>query len=119
MFVLTAVAMIVMALVSLNYTLFFICLAVIAFCFGGFLAVYPVLTADFYGVKNLGGNYGVIFMAYGVAALACPLTKSLGLTKSFMAAAILAILSFGLMLVVKKPSKASKGATVDVMPEEA
>ncbi|MBU4305445.1 MAG: OFA family MFS transporter [Candidatus Omnitrophica bacterium] len=37
----------------------------IGLCFGGFLAVYPAITADFFGTKNFGINYGLVFLGYG------------------------------------------------------
>jgi OFA family oxalate/formate antiporter-like MFS transporter len=33
----------------------------------------PAATADFYGVRNLGVNYGLVFTAFGVAGVAGPL----------------------------------------------
>lgn len=34
------------------------------------LALYPVLTSEFFGVEHLGMNYGLVFSAYGFGALA-------------------------------------------------
>jgi len=42
---------------------------VVGFAFGGTLALMPAFTADFFGTKNLGVNYGGLFTAYGVAGL--------------------------------------------------
>ncbi|MGH7408995.1 MAG: L-lactate MFS transporter [Candidatus Methylomirabilales bacterium] len=39
----------------------------VGFAFGGTLALMPAFTADFFGTKNLGINYGWVFSAYGVA----------------------------------------------------
>lgn len=41
----------------------------VGFAFGGTLALMPAFTADFFGTKNLGANYGGLFTAYGVAGL--------------------------------------------------
>ena len=41
-------------------------------CFGTFLAVFPALTADRYGLKNYGVNYGIVYLAYGFAGTAAP-----------------------------------------------
>jgi len=41
-------------------------------CFGTFLAVFPALTADQYGLKNYGVNYGIVYLAYGLAGTAAP-----------------------------------------------
>ncbi|MGE5403972.1 MAG: hypothetical protein ACM3PP_03435, partial [Candidatus Saccharibacteria bacterium] len=46
--------------------------SVIGICFGGFLAVFPSLAAEYYGTANVGTNYGIIFMAYGIAAIVGP-----------------------------------------------
>lgn len=34
------------------------------------LALYPVLTSEFFGVEHLGMNYGIVFSAYGFGAIA-------------------------------------------------
>ena len=46
--------------------------SLIGFCFGGFLALYPAVTADYFGVKNIGTNYGLIYTAYGFGGLLGP-----------------------------------------------
>ncbi|MFA6376376.1 MAG: OFA family MFS transporter [Candidatus Paceibacterota bacterium] len=46
--------------------------AIIGFCFGGFLALYPAITADYFGSKNIGANYGLMFSAYGAGGLLGP-----------------------------------------------
>lgn len=45
---------------------------IIGFNFGGNFALFPTATADFFGSKNLGPNYGWVFLAYGVAGIAGP-----------------------------------------------
>lgn len=45
---------------------------IIGFNFGGNFALFPTATADFFGTKNLGPNYGWVFLAYGVAGIAGP-----------------------------------------------
>jgi len=44
----------------------------IGFCCGGFLAVYPPATADFFGPKYFGLNYGLLFIGYGVGCFLGP-----------------------------------------------
>ncbi len=44
----------------------------IGFCCGGFLAVYPPATADFFGPKFFGLNYGLLFIGYGVGCFIGP-----------------------------------------------
>ncbi len=93
MFTITAVAMTVIGVLPLNFTSFFIALAAIAFCFGGFLAVFPTITNEYFGVKNLGANYGIVYQAYGVAALVGPLIVSVvgSLKITFLIAAVMAV----------------------------
>ncbi len=45
---------------------------VITFGYGAMLAVYPSTTATFFGAKNLGLNYGVLFSAWGVGGMIGP-----------------------------------------------
>jgi OFA family oxalate/formate antiporter-like MFS transporter len=40
--------------------------------FGGNFALFPSATADYFGTKNFGINYGFIFTAYGVAGILGP-----------------------------------------------
>ncbi|SDK94454.1 L-lactate MFS transporter [Natronincola ferrireducens] len=116
MFTITAVAMIAMSIISLNFLTFFICLAGIAFCFGGFLAVFPTITGEFYGMKNLGANYGIIYQAYGIAALVGPVivANAGGLKPTFIIAAILAVIGAGMTFMVKPPS----AMTISLRPSE-
>ena len=48
-------------------------IAVIAFCYGGFSGIYPVLTADYFGLKNVGSNYGAVMMGFALSALTFPM----------------------------------------------
>jgi len=44
----------------------------VGLCFGVFLAVFPALTGDQYGLKNYGVNYGIVYLAYGFAGVVAP-----------------------------------------------
>jgi OFA family oxalate/formate antiporter-like MFS transporter len=43
--------------------------ALVGICYGSLFPLLPAATADFYGLKNLGVNYGLVFTAFGVAGL--------------------------------------------------
>jgi OFA family oxalate/formate antiporter-like MFS transporter len=45
----------------------------VGFHFGGNLALFPLLTAEYFGTKNLGANYGLVFTAYGVGGVLGPM----------------------------------------------
>ncbi len=47
-------------------------LSLAAFCYGGYLAIMPSLTADFFGLRNLGANYGMLFSAWGLCGFLVP-----------------------------------------------
>ncbi|MGA3186572.1 MAG: OFA family MFS transporter [Bryobacteraceae bacterium] len=47
-----------------------LCLA--AFAYGGFLAVMPSLSADYFGQSHVGGNYGLLFSAWGICGFLVP-----------------------------------------------
>jgi MFS family permease len=45
----------------------------IGFNYGGIFALFPAITADWFGNKEVGRNYGWVFSAYGVAGIVGPL----------------------------------------------
>lgn len=55
-----------------SYWPFVITVMAVAACFGGFFGIFPALTADNFGLKNLGVNYGVLFVSYGLAGIIAP-----------------------------------------------
>lgn len=54
------------------YPLYLLGVSLIALCFGGYLALYPAITADYYGTRHIGVNYGLLFTAYGSGGLLGP-----------------------------------------------
>ena len=71
MYVVTCVSLILLSFAP-NFPLLVIALMGIGLCFGGFLGVFPSITAENFGALNLGMNYGVMFTAFGVAAFVGP-----------------------------------------------
>jgi len=47
-------------------------LCIVAFSYGGFLALMPAMTADFFGARNVGANYGIVFSAWGICGFLVP-----------------------------------------------
>jgi len=72
MFVLCGVAMLGLDWLR-SYPLYLAGTAIVGLCFGGYLALYPAITADFYGTKHIGVNYGWMFTAYGAGGIVGPL----------------------------------------------
>ena len=112
------------------YSLFLLGISLVGLCFGGFLAVFPAVTADYFGTKHYGANYGWMFSAYGVGGLLGPylaaaLMKTSAIVKireikaggeetfrsllvgdyrrAFLVAGLLCLISTVALLVLKKP----------------
>ncbi len=47
--------------------------AVVGICYGSCLSLFPSACADYWGTKNLGFNYGILFTAYGIGGLFGPI----------------------------------------------
>ncbi|MBP8984133.1 MAG: OFA family MFS transporter [Syntrophobacterales bacterium] len=71
MFLFSGIVMLALNYMS-SFTLYLVGVSCIGFCFGGFLALYPAVTADYFGTKNVGANYGWMFTAYGAGGLFGP-----------------------------------------------
>ena len=52
-----------------NVPLLFLVVGVAYWQYGGGLALMPAFTADYFGSKNLGLNYGLVFLGWGIAFL--------------------------------------------------
>jgi OFA family oxalate/formate antiporter-like MFS transporter len=78
--------------------------------YGGGLALMPSYTADFYGPKNLGFNYGLVFMGWGFGAFMPKLAGHIkdvsgSYDQAFYIAGCLLLLAVGLAFITKKPKK--------------
>jgi len=82
--------------------LFMATVAVIAFCYGGYSGIYPVLTADYFGIKNVGSNYGAVMVGFAVSALTFPIIISMidSVTIKFFVLASLAAVGVILMVLL-------------------
>ncbi|MCL2061403.1 MAG: OFA family MFS transporter [Firmicutes bacterium] len=50
----------------------FVVIALIGFFYGGLLSNIPSLTADLFGTKNVGTNYGIVLLGFGAGAIIAP-----------------------------------------------
>jgi OFA family oxalate/formate antiporter-like MFS transporter len=68
MFVLQAATMFLLSALDTRVAL---CVgaSIVGFNFGGNFALFPSATADLFGAKNLGANYGWVFTSYGIAGV--------------------------------------------------
>ncbi|EEG78179.1 L-lactate MFS transporter [Dethiobacter alkaliphilus] len=85
--------------------------AVVAFAYGGMLSLFPSITCDYFGVKNLGLNYGLVFTAWGAGGVFGPLLG--GVVRdvtgtyniSYIVAVALSAVGILLALTTKAPSE--------------
>jgi len=116
MFVLQAVMMFVLSNMQSELSIA-VAASLVGFNFGGNFALFPSATADLFGAKNLGVNYGFVYTSYGIAGVvgiaagntAKATTGSY--TTAFIVAGILCLVSaglaFGLGLYLKKAMPAN------------
>lgn len=84
-------------------------ISLVGLTFGGYLAIYPAVNADFYGTKNAGVNYGLIFTAYGFGGLGgnllAPIVKQVAnnYNLAFVLSGTLCLASAVLILTLKPP----------------
>lgn len=71
MFLLSGAMMLTLDFMRL-YPLYLLWIGIVALCFGGFLSLYPTLTADFFGTRHIGFNYGLLYTAYGAGGIIGP-----------------------------------------------
>ncbi len=105
----SAVAMPILANTSGIGTVY-VLLFLVYYCYGTQLSVFPSATADFFGTKNLGVNYGWVFTAWGVAGIVGPMIGGYmfrtfsNYTAAFYTAGVLAVVSLLCMVVASKPA---------------
>lgn len=95
---------------STSFAIYAVGVSMVGFGFGGFLALMPAFTADYFGTKNLGINYGWLFSAWGAAGVFGPI---LGLQvraatgawlQTFYILAAACALGIVLMFLIKAPT---------------
>lgn len=98
--------------------LIFAIVALVAFSYGGFLGVFPSLTADYFGVKNVGANYGLVLLGFGLGSIIFTYTAGIFRDSgNFGTAFIIASLcSFaGVLIFLKLKSPTSTEAMTDIV----
>ena len=109
MFLLCGVAMLLYNIIGAFPSYYWIGVAIVGACFGGYLALFPAITADFFGTKNIGANYGFVFMAYGVGGLLGPqfaarvLEATGGYSVAFIVTGVLCLIAAGITFALKPP----------------
>lgn len=53
--------------------LFVLFISLVCLTYGGFVSVFSVFTADYFGMKNQGMNYGAVMLSGGAVSILCPM----------------------------------------------
>jgi MFS transporter, OFA family, oxalate/formate antiporter len=116
MVLLSAVAMPSLFLLREQVLPFYTLVALVYYCYGTQLSVFASTTADFYGTKNLGLNYGVLFTAWGAAGILGPSIAGRVFDRfgdyryAFFSAAVFALIAFASLSMAKAPSRETVAA---------
>jgi OFA family oxalate/formate antiporter-like MFS transporter len=109
----SALAMPVFFLVREQLLAFYLLTAVVYWCYGTQLSVFASTTADFYGTKHLGMNYGVLFTAWGAAGILGPAIAARAFVRfgsyryAFFAASAMALVALVSLSMAKPPARAA------------
>lgn len=82
--------------------------------YGSLMSVFPSMTADKWGMKNYGTNYGVLYLAWGVSGVVGPLIAAWAVdttgtySLAYMISAVLLGTAIGLGLFIKPEMTSSK-----------
>jgi len=110
MYILTGVMLLLLSNAD-SYLLLVISIMGVGLSFGGFLGIFPSITADNFGPQHLGINYGVMFTAFGLAAFIGPrlgagIRESTGdYSMAFVIASCMSVAGIVLALYVRYISK--------------
>lgn len=106
-----------LSIVGVSFTKAYLMLAFIAiigFSYGGFLGVFPALTADFWGTKSVATIYGMILIGFGAGAVASSFivahfSAAKAFSTAFVIAGAAAAAGFFVIALLKSPKlKAEK-----------
>ncbi len=106
-FVVMASSVLVLSFVDLNYGIYFVCVASVAFCYGGNITIFPAIVGDFFGMKNHSKNYGIVYQGFGFGALAGSFIGALlgGFKPTFMVIGVLCVVSFIIAILIQAPKQ--------------
>lgn len=109
-FVITIAALLSLSFLSGIKVMFYLGVIGVAVGYGGFLALFPTFTNQEFGSFRYGSNYGVVYQAYGLAALSGIFIKSMvgSYITTFIFSAVAATIGLGLSFLIKERGKEKK-----------
>jgi len=119
------IAMPVLYLVGGNVALLYVAVFVVYWCYGTQLSVNGAAASDFWGTKNAGINYGMLFTAWGVAGYfgskigGQMYDKYHNYQMAFYTAAVLAAVALLCEILAKRPETPERGLQREKVPAVA
>lgn len=103
-FVITIISLLSLSFLGGTKVMFYLGVMGVAIGYGGFLALFPTFTNQEFGSYRYASNYGVIYQAYGLAALSGIFIKTMAgsFTNTFIISAIAATLGLALAFMIKE-----------------
>ncbi len=103
-FIITISSLVIISLFSDVTVLFYIAIIGIAVGYGGFLSLFPTFTNQQFGSYRYGSNYGIVYQAYGLAALSGIFIKSItgSYTTTFIVSAIAGVVGLIIAFTIKE-----------------
>lgn len=86
----------------------------VGFNFGANLVLFPASARKFFGLKNFGANYGLVYTAFGIGGLVLPKMSQMIVAATgtfdaaYLTAAVLLLICAGISLTTKAPQKKIK-----------
>ncbi len=105
------VAMPALYKVGASIAMLYVMVFIVYWCYGTQLSVNASTTSDFWGIKNAGVNYGMLFTAWGVAGIIGPyiggqlFDKFKNYQAAFNTGAVLSAFALVLALLAKRPAE--------------
>jgi OFA family oxalate/formate antiporter-like MFS transporter len=116
--VVSAMTMPALFLFRENVVFFYVFLWLVYYCYGTQLSVYASTSADFYGTKNVGFNYGLLLLAWGAAGILGPFLGGRVFVATgeyrwaFFIGAALSIAALGTLVLARSPRAGAESVRV-------
>lgn len=106
-FVITIVSLLSLSFLAEIKFVFYLSVIGVAVGYGGFLALFPTFTNQEFGSYRYGSNYGVVYQAYGLAALSGIFIKAMvgSYTTTFIFSAAAATIGLLISFAIKERGK--------------
>jgi OFA family oxalate/formate antiporter-like MFS transporter len=116
----TSIAALLIMTAAKTWAMFILCIILLGFAFGGALVVFPPFTRKYFGVQNLGVNYGIMFMGYAGGAFVGPMISSYFIDTyhsfygSYLVASIVSVIGIFLTILLSRKDKKATSAKTNL-----